>query len=565
MVDMPSQKAGYLIQLPYFVGYLARRFRLFYVVLALTACVMLLEYLATSLMIPMAPGQSAGVGLVQTLWLSIAARLGLPPVFRTWLWVFFLLMSARLMLGYLLTVLTTALGKQIHQTLSAKIFGHILLVEPMGNVYTRSVGHYITLAGDDTFKSGTIVASLLQTLVGLLTAVVALLVLSQFSRPLFVGVLLFLMIMVALMGMLVRVVVRLNGSAAACTKAAGTTFVEALNSLRSIRTLHGERFVMGTYATQMQSYIRILVELDAIKTGIKAFPAIVLLALAAVVLRPGAAINMTDAAMFAGTVIVMRVFASLGQMVTAGSQLLTDIRAIKDIGALVRLVDEPAMVAEVASDQHVHTLELKKVSFGYGGRERVLADVSFRFMAGHTYAIVGPSGVGKSTLADIVLGLSQPDGGTVQVNGGALALDRARARVMLVEQQPKIFSTTVRDNLLLGTRANDDQLYAALESVNLDEMVRSLENGLDTRLTYLGENFSGGQRQRLGIARALLREPDVLLLDEATSALDSQTRVEVVAKLRERMRGGIIIFITHDEEIAGLADEVLLLQKEMLS
>jgi ATP-binding cassette subfamily B protein len=87
--------------------------------------------------------------------------------------------------------------------------------------------------------------------------------------------------------------------------------------------------------------------------------------------------------------------------------------------------------------------------------------------------------------------------------------------------------------------------------------VRELAQGLDTRLTYLGENFSGGQRQRLGIARALIRQPDVLILDEATSALDPATRVEVVAKLRTRMRDGIIIFITHDPAIAALADEVL--------
>ena len=156
-----------------------------------------------------------------------------------------------------------------------------------------------------------------------------------------------------------------------------------------------------------------------------------------------------------------------------------------------------------------------------------------------------------------MLGLSLPDSGAVVVNDGSLPLDVARVRFMLVEQQPRIFSTTVKDNLSLGVNASDDVLYAALETVNLDGMVRDLAQGLDTRLTYLGENFSGGQRQRLGIARALIRQPDVLILDEATSALDPVTRVEVVTKLRARMREGIIIFITHDPEIAALADEVL--------
>ena len=132
---------------------------------------------------------------------------------------------------------------------------------------------------------------------------------------------------------------------------------------------------------------------------------------------------------------------------------------------------------------------------------------------------------------------------------------------MLVEQQPKIFSSSVKENLLMGLSATDQDLYSALQVVNMESTVRELEQGLDTRLSYLGENFSGGQRQRLGIARALLRKPDVLILDEATSALDPETRVQVVAKLRERMRDGIIIFITHDEEIAALADEVLKIEK----
>ena len=191
----------------------------------------------------------------------------------------------------------------------------------------------------------------------------------------------------------------------------------------------------------------------------------------------------------------------------------------------------------------------------------MLDRISFDFYSGHTYAIVGSSGSGKSTLADIVLGLTTPDSGAVLVNKNDMSLSVARARFMLVEQQPKIFSSSVKENLLMGLQATDAELYAVLETVNLDDMVRSLAQGLDTRLTYLGENFSGGQRQRLGIARALLRHPDVLILDEATSALDPQTRLQVVAKLRERMRDGIIIFITHDEEIAAMADEILKIDK----
>lgn len=546
--------AGQIVR---YTGFVARNFRAFYVVAALTVLVLLLEYLATSLMIPMAPGQTSVNSAVTRVWSQVAGQLGLEAVSRTWLWLFFLVMTARLVLGYVLSVLTTWLGKKVHESLSGKVFGHILLVEPMGRVYTRSVGHYITMAGDDTFKSGTIVSSVLQVAVGFFTALVGMVVLYQFSPRVFMGVVLFLLASLVVIAVLLRRMVRLNNRAVNLSRELGTTFVEALNSLRSIRSLHGERFVMTTYGAQIHAYIRMLVQMDAIKAGVKAFPAIVLLLLAAIALRPGSEVGMTDAALFAGTVIIIRVFASLGQMVTAGSQLLTDLRAVKDIGALVEVAQEVQREAEVNAPLPVRSVDLQRVTFGYGDRTRVLDNVNFRFDVGHTYAIVGPSGAGKSTLADLLLGLSVPDSGAVIVNEGNLPLESARARFMLVEQQPKIFSTTVKENLLLGARAGDETLYAALEAVNLDDMVRSLDRGLETRLTYLGENFSGGQRQRLGIARALVRQPDVLILDEATSALDPVTRAEVVAKLRARMRHGIIIFITHDPEIAALADEVL--------
>lgn len=544
-------------QIVSYTGFVVRNFRAFYVVLGLTVLVLVLEYLATSLMIPLAPGSAAANSPVTRIWTHTAMQFGLEPSSKTWLWLFFLIMTARLILGFALSVLTTWLGKCVHEVLSGKVFSHILLREPMAHVYTRSIGHYIVMAGDDTFKSGTIVSNLLQVIVGLSTALVGMIVLYQFSIQVFVSILLFLLFSMAVIAVLLRRILRLNTRTVDLSRELSTTFVEALNSLRSLRSLHGQIFVMSTYAAQIHSYIRMLVEMDAIKTGVKVFPAVLLLLLASIALRPGAEVAMADAALFAGTIIVIRVFTSLGQMVTAGAQLLTDIRAVKDIGSLVSLAQEVQLAPQPAPPLKVNSLNLHQVSFGYGDRGRVLTDVTFRFEAGHTYAIVGPSGAGKSTLADILLGLSLPDSGSVRVNDGHTPLELARSRFMLVEQQPKIFSDTVARNLSLGADADEKTLYEALETVNLDSMVRGLEHGLNTRLTYLGENLSGGQRQRLGIARALVRSPDVLILDEATSALDPATRIEIVAKLRTKMRSGIIIFITHDAEIAALADEIL--------
>ena len=145
----------------------------------------------------------------------------------------------------------------------------------------------------------------------------------------------------------------------------------------------------------------------------------------------------------------------------------------------------------------------------------------------------------------------------MSVNDGRLSLQGARARFMLVEQQPKIFSTTVRENLLFGFVASDEALWSALRMVDMEGQVRSMRGGLDAPLSYLGENLSGGQRQRIGIARALVRNPGLLVLDEATSALDASTRALVVGNIRRQLSTGIIVFITHDPEIADLADELM--------
>ena len=122
-------------------------------------------------------------------------------------------------------------------------------------------------------------------------------VLYQFSIQVFVSILLFLLFSMAVIAVLLRRILRLNTRTVDLSRELSTTFVEALNSLRSLRSLHGQIFVMSTYAAQIHSYIRMLVEMDAIKTGVKAFPAVLLLLLASIALRPGAEVAMADAAL----------------------------------------------------------------------------------------------------------------------------------------------------------------------------------------------------------------------------------------------------------------------------
>jgi ABC-type multidrug transport system fused ATPase/permease subunit len=246
----------------------------------------------------------------------------------------------------------------------------------------------------------------------------------------------------------------------------------------------------------------------------------VLLVVAAMLLRSGSSVSLSEATLLAVTIIIIRIFAALGQFIGHGSILITDVRAIHDIDALTKTsgytADLPAPEAATA----VESLELRNVDFGFVAHAPLLKDFSYRFSKGRTYAIVG-------------------------------------AKLMLVEQQPRIFSATLRENLLFGFAASDESLWEALRLVDLDSTVRHMRQGLDTVLSYQGENFSGGQRQRIGIARALIRKPDMLVLDEATSALDAATRSAVIANVKHWLRDGVLVMITHDPHMRELADEVV--------
>jgi ATP-binding cassette subfamily B protein len=269
----------------------------------------------------------------------------------------------------------------------------------------------------------------------------------------------------------------------------------------------------------------------------------------------------SEASLLAVTIIVIRIFAAMGQFISFGTMLLTDIRAVHDIDSLITPTGPAFGAHDTPGTVAIESMTLDGVDFGYGTRTQILGNFSFRFDRGKAYAIVGPSGSGKSTLADIMLGLVKPDRGTVSVNGGRLQMSAARGKLVLVEQQPRIFSTTLRDNLLFGSNAPDERLWEALRLVDLEHTVRHMRNGLDTVLSYQGENFSGGQRQRIGIARALVRNPDLLILDEATSALDAATRKIVLGNVRHRMRNGVLVMITHDPHLAEVADTVLDFQR----
>ncbi|HLU06724.1 MAG TPA: ABC transporter ATP-binding protein [Woeseiaceae bacterium] len=199
--------------------------------------------------------------------------------------------------------------------------------------------------------------------------------------------------------------------------------------------------------------------------------------------------------------------------------------------------------------------------------ENAIDHLSFEVKLGETIAFVGPSGSGKSTLVKLLVGLYTPISGTIYINGvpvTELRYNPVRRQIGFVTQDPQLFSGTIRENLLLvRPDATDEQMHEALRSASATELMARSGKGLDTRLGESGLRVSGGERQRLSIARALLRGPRLFIFDEATSALDSITEQEITTAVRgvSGSRNHMVILIAHRLSTILHADTIHVLEK----
>jgi subfamily B ATP-binding cassette protein MsbA len=194
-------------------------------------------------------------------------------------------------------------------------------------------------------------------------------------------------------------------------------------------------------------------------------------------------------------------------------------------------------------------IAFKGVTFAYKSDEPVLTDVTVDIPAGTVCALVGPSGAGKTTFANLVPRFFDADGGRIEIDGTDIRRMRLldlRRNIALVSQDPMLFNDTVHNNLLLGRLdATAEEVRAAAVKAHADEFIRSFPNGYDTIVGERGARLSGGQRQRLAVARAFLRNAPILILDEATSALDSQSEQMIQDALRKLVVGKTVLIIAH--------------------
>ncbi|MBI3137320.1 MAG: ABC transporter ATP-binding protein [Sphingobacteriales bacterium] len=276
--------------------------------------------------------------------------------------------------------------------------------------------------------------------------------------------------------------------------------------------------------------------------------------------------------MDAGQIVTMQIFSFFvfGPLQEIGNIILTYREAqasLENFGNLMKKAPEP----RAANPSHlgkIDTLEFDHVAFKHQtAAQNAINDISFKVKTGETIAFVGPSGSGKTTLMKLLVGLYRPQQGKILYNGmdeNRIDFEDLRNQIGFVTQDTQLFSGSIRENLLfVNPAATEDDLKDVLNKASCQNLLSRAEKGLDTMIGEGGLKLSGGEKQRLSIARALLRNPKLLLFDEATSALDSLTEEEITDTIRDISREGsqVTILIAHRLSTILHADRIYVLEK----
>jgi ATP-binding cassette subfamily B protein len=243
-------------------------------------------------------------------------------------------------------------------------------------------------------------------------------------------------------------------------------------------------------------------------------------------------------------------------------------QALVDMGEMFDLLEQPAEVSDKPDANKLNVqggeVELREVQFGYDPERAILKGVSLKVGAGETVAIVGSSGSGKSTIGRLLFRFYDVSGGAVLIDGQDLrdiTQTSLHDAIGVVPQDTVLFNDTIRYNIAYGRDgATEDQIMQAARDAQIHDFIMRLPDGYDTQVGERGLKLSGGEKQRVGIARTLLKNPPILLLDEATSALDTETEQEIQGALARAAEGRTVLMIAHRLSTVADADRIIVLE-----
>jgi ATP-binding cassette subfamily B protein len=349
----------------------------------------------------------------------------------------------------------------------------------------------------------------------------------------------------------------------------GSFLIESILGMRLVVATANEQRETEEFRRRNSNFIRSLLSMQWMSFLGGALPGSVLTISSAIVFLYGGKLvidgRLSIGALVAFMAYHMRLLSPVQTLIGSYSNLVT---GGVSLGRVFELFDTPAEVQESPNAQPRGRLRgevlFDQVRFRFSPDVSVLEDVSFCIPAGSICAVVGASGAGKSTLADLVLRFYDPESGAVRIDGydvRTLRLGDLRRDVALVEQTPYLFRASVRENIAYGKPgATFDEIRACARHAAIDAFIDSLPEGYDTIIGERGSTISAGERQRIALARALLRDPSVLVMDEPTSALDPVSENSIANALSGAFTGRTVMLITHRMSLAAKADKVVFME-----
>ena len=405
----------------------------------------------------------------------------------------------------------------------------------------------------------------------IMTLVASFILMYQTHAQLAIITILFIPILGILLGIFNRKMVGVNQRIFTSLGKFNTGIQNALSGIRVVKAYANEEHEQENFEELIQGYRSSKIEFYQ-TLGISASFNYILMRL----------INLF--AFLAGSFFTLRGELTMGEFV--GFILLSNIfvRPIEKINAMLELYPrgyagfkrlqeelmvEPDIVdAEDAIDapNFLGDISYRNVSFAYEEESEVLSNINLEIKAGETVAFVGPSGVGKTTLVNLLPRFYEISDGEILIDGiniQDMTMQSIRKQIGVVQQDVFLFNGTIRENVLYGRLdATDREVWGAIEAAQLGELIKELPQGLDTQIGERGVLLSGGQKQRLSIARIFLKNPAILILDEATSALDTETEFYIQESLNKLSEGRTTLIIAHRLATIQHADRILVISEE---
>jgi ATP-binding cassette, subfamily B, bacterial len=350
----------------------------------------------------------------------------------------------------------------------------------------------------------------------------------------------------------------------------GSLFIETLLGIRTVVASNAGEYETERFRLRNSAFVQTLLRLQMTSFLMGGLPGTILTASTALVFLYGGKMvidgqyHMTIGTLVAYMAYHMRLLSPVQTMMGMSANLAT---ARVSLSRIFEILDTPAEVVEQPDAAPMHPLRdrigIENVALTHD-RESILKGASFQIPAGAFCAILGASGAGKSTIADVLVRFLDPDGGRVLFDGADLRgflLQDVRREIVLVDQSPHLFHASIAENIAYANPdASRMEIEAAGSQAGLDELILRLPEGYATITGERGLALSAGERQRVALARALLRKPSVLILDEPTSALDAETEQIIAHQLRRTLAGRTVVIITHRPALAAIADQVVILK-----